>query len=291
MRIYDKLVAHADIQSRWYEDLRNANLVVVDNVAEFYMAGDKCWNISRDFPNVAPPFSSVVYEGRIPRTQGRSSSEFFAEHGAARFCTLVVAEARQDKAGWFLKIFVFVDRFGVMPDGPLVSFRLAVKQDGTPDPSLDEWPYSIAFEGYSMNEKLRVLEFDEHLVGELHQMFQPFVYVALLASCFLHCKNVDLVSVEPDKKLAKRTFERYGIPMHTFKVLTIDPMVKRLRGHMATGLSLQRSMHICRGHFRDYRERGLFGKLKGRYWFPQHIRGDAEVGVIEKAYKVNPGIL
>jgi hypothetical protein len=33
-------------------------------------------------------------------------------------------------------------------------------------------------------------------------------------------------------------------------------------------------MHICRGHFRDYREgKGLFGKYKQLVWTPMTVRG------------------
>jgi hypothetical protein len=33
-------------------------------------------------------------------------------------------------------------------------------------------------------------------------------------------------------------------------------------------------MHICRGHFKDYREgRGLFGKYHQLVWHPSLVRG------------------
>ena len=48
-------------------------------------------------------------------------------------------------------------------------------------------------------------------------------------------------------------------------------------------------MHICRGHFKDFREgTGLFGKLKGMYWWNQQLRGAPEFGVCDKDYQIEP---
>jgi hypothetical protein len=34
-------------------------------------------------------------------------------------------------------------------------------------------------------------------------------------------------------------------------------------------------MHICRGHFKDFTEKGLFGdqKMKGTFWWHSYVRG------------------
>ena len=48
----------------------------------------------------------------------------------------------------------------------------------------------------------------------------------------------------------------------------------------------QSPLHICRGHFKDYRESGLFGKVKGIFWWDQYVRGDLENGAVVKDYNV-----
>jgi hypothetical protein len=51
-----------------------------------------------------------------------------------------------------------------------------------------------------------------------------------------------------------------------------------------------RRYHICRGHISDYTKgNGLFGKYKGKFYIPQHWRGDASAGRIEKDYEVVTG--
>jgi hypothetical protein len=48
----------------------------------------------------------------------------------------------------------------------------------------------------------------------------------------------------------------------------------------------RKALHVCRGHFAHYRERGLFGKYKGTFWRPQHLRGSAEQGMQAKDYRI-----
>ena len=50
-------------------------------------------------------------------------------------------------------------------------------------------------------------------------------------------------------------------------------------------VGLQRALHICRGHFKDYRDgKGLFGKHKGLYWWDSTVKGNANNGEIKKDY-------
>ena len=46
-------------------------------------------------------------------------------------------------------------------------------------------------------------------------------------------------------------------------------------------------MHICRGHFADYREgRGLFGKYKVQVWMPATVRGTRGKSAPEREIEV-----
>jgi hypothetical protein len=49
-----------------------------------------------------------------------------------------------------------------------------------------------------------------------------------------------------------------------------------------------KALHICRGHFKDFSDKGLFGKHRRMFWWPMHTRGTAEHGVIGKDYLVKP---
>jgi hypothetical protein len=99
-----------------------------------------------------------------------------------------------------------------------------------------------------------------------------FLRPALLAISFCHCKNVT-IKAEPfaPKVLAKRR-RRYGEwTPNAIHTLQIEPIKKVL--HESGGTGLKNQLHICRGHFADYREgRGLFGKHHGIYWWDAWLR-------------------
>jgi hypothetical protein len=51
--------------------------------------------------------------------------------------------------------------------------------------------------------------------------------------------------------------------------------------------TIKKRLHMVRGSLADYSEGpGLFGKYKGRFWRPAHVRGSKEAGEIKKDYRV-----
>jgi hypothetical protein len=109
----------------------------------------------------------------------------------------------------------------------------------------------------------------------------------LLAISFCHCRNVTLRSEEKPAQLLKRQIAR-GRPQVTYKVLEITPMkgILKKAGAENAHTGLRRALHICRGHFAAYEDKGLFGKYRGRFWIPQHLRGSQEAGLVVKDYTV-----
>lgn len=107
----------------------------------------------------------------------------------------------------------------------------------------------------------------------------------------LHCKNVSLENIQvPPKVIASR--KKRGMACVQFKTLVVEPMKKRViyeRDNDPDGEQniVKRALHICRGHFKDFRESGLFGKYYDIYWWGQHVRGDIRHGMIIKDYRVN----
>jgi len=113
------------------------------------------------------------------------------------------------------------------------------------------------------------------------------VCVAFTTVSFMHCKNVVQRVVAPPPKLSKRHKERHGRPLFSYRVLEIEPMKQVLRTEgRSEEIGLAKALHICRGHFKDYREHGLFGRNKGLYWWDQHVRGSIEAGIAAKDYSV-----
>ncbi len=116
------------------------------------------------------------------------------------------------------------------------------------------------------------------------------VHPMAFAISLMHCKNVELRPVEPIPALSKAQFKRRGRPLVRYHELHIEPMKAVLKREGAEGgAGLAKAMHIARGHFKDFRNgKGLFGRYKGTYWWPQHLRGNAEEGEVKKGYRVSP---
>lgn len=117
-------------------------------------------------------------------------------------------------------------------------------------------------------------------------LFSP-THIALLTLSFMHCKNV--VVTKGEAVTDHRWLRRKRLPEIQYKVLELKPMrtILRSEGRMDQE-GLKKALHICRGHFRTYGEDspGLFGKLHGRFWIPQHARGSENLGKVVKHYKV-----
>jgi hypothetical protein len=106
------------------------------------------------------------------------------------------------------------------------------------------------------------------------------------ALSILNCKNITTIDNPPPAKLNKKRLKKRKQELFSYKTLIIRPTGNKQGIQQAQGLWNNR-VHICRGHFKTYtEERPLFGRLTGRYWWQPHARGDKDVGVIQKDYKV-----
>jgi hypothetical protein len=132
------------------------------------------------------------------------------------------------------------------------------------------------------NRELKMLEADA-----VH------VYFSLFSIQLMNCKNVHTEEVDPNQSLSrqvKRHMARKNMPpLEKYHVITIDHMKKSNKKEF-NGASVNvinhKPLHICRGHFRTYQGKGLFGKYKGTFWIPAHAKGTKENGVINKEYKI-----
>ena len=113
---------------------------------------------------------------------------------------------------------------------------------------------------------------------------------ALLALSFHHCRNVTTLITAPDAKVNAARARRGRSPLHRYRTLVIEPMTRVLsvKGGVEVG-GLARALHICRGHFKTFEERPLFGRLRGTWWWHDSVRGSAAAGSVTKTYDVRPG--
>lgn len=181
-----------------------------------------------------------------------------------------------DSMGWACEAYVFSQPLGDRFPSLVAMVRFPVQRDGQPV-FLDDG--GLVWETAVTREELE----NNHLHGG-----SVWMHVPLLATSFSHCKNVGLVFHEPPPKLARAQTKRRGGPNTSYYTLDIQPMRQVLSsegGQDAHG-SAQRALHICRGHFKDYRERGLFGKVHGVFWWDMAVRGNADAGVVMKDYRI-----
>lgn len=122
--------------------------------------------------------------------------------------------------------------------------------------------------------------------GEItYRLLAPF----LLAIGFMHCKNVTVRSErKPDRLIKAINKRRGGSPgLVKWNVLEIEPMKKIMTTEgLVESTGIKNALHICRGHFKDYRQSGLFGKVKGIFWWDANARGSSQQGVVVKDYKI-----
>lgn len=279
-----KLAIWADHTARVASILREeASLPVIlaDNVAQYYWeaSGQEYWDLTKDFPNLAPPYPMFWIEHKFPKKihsdekgdvdmaakvpNGRvgalligSLAEFWREPDSKQKYNLLgtIPEA----AHWILIAELFIDYgFRGDVDGPVASFMLAVDQEGQTVEAPQVHTYSAS----------------EH--NNILQSMMTWLHPALLTMCFLHCKNVTVTENQVPEKLAKKYQKHYGLAPTNYKTLVIEPLKQILHTQGRSGeVGVAKAMHICRGHFKDYRQgKGLFGKYHMMVWQDALVRG------------------
>jgi len=115
------------------------------------------------------------------------------------------------------------------------------------------------------------------------------IWPLLNTLAILNCKNVSLEygPTAPDALVRKRAKRCGTNPYKKYKILSVSSGVKK-RQHGGSGDSKNSMpLHLCRGHFKKYDEKPLFGKLRGTFWIPQHMKGSRKVGeVVKEAYEI-----
>jgi len=302
MRYFDYLMCGEG--AKVFEHQRPMTILKIDNVTRYMFeeTTQEIWN-TKDFPNMAPPFEFYFMETEHPRfinseIHGRINWDGWNRMGVAFEAKAVDAYALDFPAGekdpplrykdhfgrkikWAVSALIFVDypalkkhdpgvfilgdwcarlQYGVLEDG-----QMAVSESGNGLYVTSRWSETLPAEGVT-------------------QFMHPFS----LATSFLHCKNVSLIENVPPEKINRYHHTEHERDLVRFHTLQIEPLRKVLRhegGVHQHGLA--KALHICRGHFKDFRENGLFGKYQGIFWWENYIRGSKERGIVIKDYQIN----
>lgn len=313
MRLLDWILS----QNRWptpttsarAKELVTSEAFVIDNVARYYF---QSWPGEvmqlQDFPNLAPPFRSFFMEWKAPLKVNiggefrDAPSQAAGAYMGVQFDVMDMSKesaARRALVLEFLGATPWLERdfrwcFACLPwgyekrRGPYAwssATFFFVADDGSPVIGEGDKQYVMTGEPGEIAWLMQMypIRSQEEIAGFFSSMLQP----ALLAISFLHCKNTYEVTQRPPAAQAKKR-RKQGVELVTYKTLAIEPICRVLKYEgEAESRGIKYALHICRGHFKDYREKGLFGKYKGIYWWAQHLRGDLDEGVVVKDYKVN----
>jgi len=267
-------------------DFLQADMPVIHiaNIAEYFFQSDQeYWDLRTDMPNLAPPWTQCWFEHPLPNhvySKEKGLTDISDHFAGGRMGVLVSAldpqgqivadKAAPDTCKWILWCEYFIDyriRRDIVADGPHGSVFLMVDENG----AIIERPWIQTYTGGLHDEILKA-----HIT---------YLNPTFLAISFLHCKNVRVIDNQPDAKLVKRYRERHGGASPSgYKTLVIEPLkqiLKREGGSDKVGLA--RALHICRGHFRDYRQgAGLFGKYNTLVWSPMTVRGNRGKKIVKE---------
>jgi hypothetical protein len=267
--------------------LSKTEAVDVTAVLKFYgESEDDHVVVPSELPNIAPPFEKVFMFGRMPRIFRANGTTAENSSSGSMGC-LIHSEKRQD--GWRSELLLCVGDAAELSWQPFVC-SIDIQSDGRLARLGGGKDFRLTFPtSLSRAAQARLGDDGETVADQLASLYQPF----LLATALMHCKNVTATRVSIPSKLL-RAAEKRGRARYSYSVLEIAPMRSALQGEggLTNGNGLGRALHICRGHFKDYRDgSGLFGKHRAIYWWDQATRGSVEHGVHVKDYRIPVGAI
>lgn len=256
------------------ERMRDMALALIDhptvvNATAIYhslVARDEPVYVYEDHPCISPPWEEAAICFRnehgnviVMHATTNESSEWETEN-----------PVDWERVRWRLFIFVWLgggsDKTGpVMTGGPVHLWQFAIYDNGEPaDLRWVQLATSYPLKNWDMAHLV--------LLGALN---------------FLNCRNVELVTPQRPRP-ARRRIGRLGVNVHTINVTPFGRSTRNVKGEPVGGTPLT----SVRGHFASYGPefgRGLlFGRLAGRFWIPQHARGDREHGESSASYELQP---
>lgn len=254
---------------------------VIDNVLEFIASKPTPIRVDA-LPCVVPPFPKIWMEGLNPipleAPDWKRMGAFVLHIPLSRAPENVrLAAEGESYTGDLITVIPTVEkRDGTLPE-PKSYICFLLKSDGSPDGR-------VIVIGDAQD--------DLETATSLRDVCSTY----LVALSFINCKNVvQKTHTTPPRKLKrKHAGRKHGTPppppVITYRVLEIDPMRTALRGagHVpGQPGTLERALHLCRGHFRTYTpEHPAFGKHVGTFFVPAHVRGTSRAGIVLKDYAV-----
>ena len=269
------------------ESVRKAQVFEISNISDYYYTynDQEEWNLYADFPSVTAPFDYTWFEFKGPSViMSRECGTQKITGPIPTFGVLILSKELPDEKfitnGTGQTCFVFMRPGGSdQVLGPCCTAMYLVDETGKPTPW--EKAGNKVILASLLDSSGRALQ----TVDELSDLF-TIVHPALLALTFLNCKNTQVVKRSPDQRLSALDVKKGKKPLVYFYTLEIEQVKQVIACNKGEEGGLKKALHVARGHFKDYREHGLFGRTKGLFWWGPSIRGTESAGVVTKDYSI-----
>lgn len=295
---------HPMQRKQWSDLISFATTIRVQNISNYVVTqGTFAWE---DAPNSAPPWPLCWIEWRHPQwftgADGKQFRSVFGKHAMGVLCSglklqegeqagqaaatfdilkrmygyLNLSEREEDYlhafcSGLTVPGWVIVASCFSSLTGQAAQFVLGVDGAGR---------CSSHFASFPRSGRLCADKTSE--AGVIHCWIAPL----LMTFSFAHCRNVR-IEEQPVFHKPRKMNPDLAPPFLVYKTLHIEPMQRALRLSAPAGTPFKTRLHLCRGHFKDYRgDKALFGKHQGLFWWDMHVRGTIKRGVIVKDYDI-----
>lgn len=270
--------------------VRRSTKVDATNVAQFWAgSSQQVWDL-KDYPCCAPPWDLFTVFWREPpvsewNTAGRELPEPLGQETESAF----LAKATETAGLTRERVRQLVGLNGQL-EVPLMESKWLI-----------EGEYFLQIHGVPRFWPARFYAFVRGDGRLIHHAAAPYAHgwgdalqhamatmgPLYLAVSFANCRNVTQGEHVIEKRGAKFK-KRSRCPRITYKTLEIDGQKKVMAEAVEeSGGSIQKALHICRGHFATYTDEApMFGKHTGTFWVPMHTRGKRSQGRVIKDYHV-----
>jgi hypothetical protein len=129
----------------------------------------------------------------------------------------------------------------------------------------------------------------EWATNEFSKAFGRHGAICLATIQFMNCRNVEIINNKPTRQQIRNAERQGKRPPVTYKTLRILPF-RKVAKPTGTHSGTEMSLHICRGHFKNFKAGPGLGKFHahGLWWWHPQVRGKEEQGRVIKDYEVSP---
>lgn len=288
----------ADIVRPMLAAISTAVVIDLTDTTDYLYAGgvDRSFN-ARDFPVLLPTYPVMFLETRRPAAD--SAQNGGQELLPYRWGAFVLAEALgagdaaelqlepESAYAFSLDLFTQQNRQS-LPIGPSLSALIGA--DATGEPTGSPVYHFVGVDSEADFEARAGVPGDDLLA-----LFEPCLPALLFGLTLMNVKGTRVLAERTPAALARareRRDRRRGLSLAgsriTYHVLDVRPAREIIDAERrASGeVAVPRALHAVRGHVKDYRERGLFGRHRGAFWFGPSLRGSPSRGLRIKDYRV-----